>query len=93
MSYLVTKIKLKVERYALSMPLTTPILELLWHKGYDDIRSLTTFVLIHRDISPEAYPNRGNVIASNLIVWHVIYYIRAHHQLIDVVWRIVPTLA
>ena len=81
-----------IERFNLPMPLTVPMMELLWMKGNDQLRALVAFALLQGDLYTSGDPNKMNLIAGDLAIWQVLYYIRLQYRTIESNRRQLPSM-
>ena len=68
------------------------MMELLWDKGDDHLRSLAAFALLQGDLFTEGDPNKCNLIAGDLAIWQVLYYIRLQFRMVDSNRRQLPSM-
>lgn len=51
------------------------------------------FVLLQGDLYPEADPNKFNIIAGDLAIWKVVYYVCLQYRTVDAGHHRLPTMA
>ena len=81
-----------IERFNLPMSITIPMMELLWQKGNDQLRALVAFALLQGDLFTTGDPNKLNLIAGDLAIWQVLYYIRLQYRTVDSNRRQLPSM-
>ena len=72
-----------IERFNLPMPLTVPMMELLWMKRNDQLRALVAFALLQGDLYTSGDPNKMNLIVGDIAIWQVLYYIRLQYCTVE----------
>lgn len=74
------------------MSITIPMMELLWEKGNEHMCSLVAFALLQGDLFTKGDPNKCNLIAGDLAIWQVLYYIRLQFRTVDSNRRQLPSM-
>lgn len=81
-----------IESYSLPMSITIPMMELLWMKANDHVRALVAFAFLQGDLFTTGDPNKMNLIAGDLAIWQVLYYIRLQYRTVDSNRRQLPCM-